>query len=376
MKAHELAASIQRNGVAPVYLVVGEEDYLRDQSLTVIKRAALGEQSLEEFNCDQFYGDECAGTDILNCARELPAFAARRVVLVKATDKLTARETEVLIPYLKDPNATTTVVFSSAKLDGRLKFSQALKDKAVVVECGPLPVGQAPAWVRAQAGQLGVQLNEDATHLLADLAGESLYLVTRELEKLAAFVPQGTVADVAQVDMLRGTEPGASVFDLSAAIAAGDRSRTLTILARNLESGEAPLRIFGSLVWQYRRLWKARALLASGRADSEVGRTLGIPPFRLGVFLDQVRDFSEDRLREAFQLFLETDSALKGGRATAPERILEMLLLRLSLEPKRTAPPVEQTAEPAAPESAPRSVRRTKPIRNVRTIRSLRKPSS
>ncbi len=375
MKWHELTPSIQQRGLAPLYLVVGEEDYLRDQVMATIKTAALGGQGLEGFNCDLFYGDECTASDILACARDLPAFAERRVVLVKDAEDLPAREVEHLIPYLKGPNDTTTLVILASKLDGRGRFSQTLRDCAVVVECGPLPASQAPGWVRAQAGQLGVRLDEDAVLLLAELAGHSLNLVRRELEKLVAFLPDGAVAGAADVEALRGAQPGASVFDLSAAIGAGDQTRALRIVARNLEGGEVPLRILGSLVWQYRRLWKAHALMERGIPAAELGRGLGIPPFRLREFLGQVRLFSGPQLRRAFELFVETDSALKGGRATAPERLLEKLLLDLCSSKRVTAPSPDQKQAPSVL-SPPSSNRKgSRPIKTVRTIRSGRTAS-
>ena len=376
MKLHELEGSFKRTGCAPLYLVLGEEDYLREQALRAIGRAALSDENGGDFNCDVYYGDECAASDILSAAKDLPVFAERRLVIVKAAEKLPARETDRLIPYLQDPNASTTVIFSASKLDGRLKFTQALKQKAAVIDCGPLPPGQMPAWVRAQATQIGLRLSDDAVPLLADLAGRSLSLITREMEKLVLSVPPEKTAGPAEVEAVRGTQPGASVFDLSAAIGAGDRARALRILARNLEAGEAPLRILGALVWQYRRLWKAQSLLSMKGADGEVGRALGVPPFRLKEFVAQARLFSEPHFRLAFQLFLDADSALKGGRATSSDRILEVLLLRLCTEDREPAPAGPTRDERTAPRGQPPTAGKSKRISNVRTIRPGRTLSS
>jgi DNA polymerase III subunit delta len=128
------------------------------------------------------------------------------------------------------------------------------------------------------------------------------------------------------VEAVRGSEVGASVFDLTAAIGARNRVRVLRIIARNLEAGEPPLRILGSLVWQYRQLWKAKDVLKQNRGESEAGRLLRMPPFKARDFLGM---FSESHLRAAFRMFLETDSKLKGGSAGAPGRVLEALLLDL-----------------------------------------------
>lgn len=334
MKPHELAATIKKNGLAPLYLLLGEEDCLRDQALDVIKAAALGE-GLEAgggtggFNYDLLYGDETDAGEVVARASDLPVFAARRLVVLKAADRLPAREGETLLPYLKAPCATTTLVFVAPKLDGRVKFAQALREKAVTVDCSPPFETQLPAWIRAEAGRIGVRLNEDAVLVLKEVAVGSLSVARRELEKLAAYVAERGVAGPAEVMAVRGGEPGASVFDLTAAIGARDRARALGIVARNLEAGEAPVRILGSLVWQYRRIWKAKDLLRQDGAESEVARALGMAPFRFRELLGQLRLFSEAHLRAAFRLFVETDSRLKGGSGVAPSLVLESLVLAL-----------------------------------------------
>jgi hypothetical protein len=104
----------------------------------------------------------------------------------------------------------------------------------------------------------------------------------------------------ADVEALRGTESGASVFDLMSAIGAHDHGRALRILARNLENGEAPLRILGALVWQYRRLWKMKEQLKAGGREGEAARTLRMDPSRVRGFLAQ---FSDAQLTQTFRWF-------------------------------------------------------------------------
>ena len=114
----ELSQSLARSGVLPLYAVVGEEDYLRDQSLAILKEAALGEALDSGFNYDVFHGDDSPIEDVLACAAEIPVFAARRVIVYKSVEKLPAREGEKLLSYLSAPNETTTLIVAAVKLDG------------------------------------------------------------------------------------------------------------------------------------------------------------------------------------------------------------------------------------------------------------------
>jgi DNA polymerase III subunit delta len=359
LTALQLDQALKQQPPAPLYLITGEEDLLRDGAVASLKTGILGEQG--DFNFDQFYGDEAHGADIVNCASEMPVFAERRLVVVKSAEKLPARESDALLPYLKDPVGTTTLVFVSPKLDGRLKFSQALARAAVTVDCSPLRDAQLGPWITREADRLGVRLQDQAVQVLKEISGGSLYALRREFEKLASYVTAGRLATADDVQMLRGTEPGASVFDLTLAIAGGDRARTLSILARNLDAGEAPLRILGSLAWQYRRLWKVKDQLEAGGREGEAARTLRMDPTRVRAFLSR---FSHAHLQAALPLFLETDGLLKGGSQSHPRIVMERLLLRLC-DAATQVPPGPPGRRPNVGGRG-----QTRSLSNVRTITS------
>lgn len=357
----QLTQQLAQGAVASLYVVVGEEDLLRDSALSRLKRAVLGAED-NDFNCDVFYGDEAEGSQITSCASEVAVFAARRLVIVKTAEKLPARQCEVLLPYLKEPNESTTVVFVASKLDGRLKFTQALLRASVVVDCAPLKDAQLLPWLKEEADRVGVRINDDALQMLKEACGGSLYSVRREVEKLASYVSD-RVATIEDVTILRGVEPGASVFDLAVAIGAKNRAKALAILARNLEGGEAPLRILGSLAWQYRRIWKVKELMQQGGREGEAARTLRMDPYKVRAFLGQ---FSDADLKESLRAFWEVDAQLKGGSAGKPAILLDRLILQLCDRPQ------ENRQKPALTVRTSGSAPRNKPLSNVRTISAKR----
>ena len=78
----QLTAQLAQGTFAPLYVIAGEEDLLRDMALGALKSALLGEGE-SDFNCDLFYGDDVSGAEIVTCASEVAVFAARRVVVGK-----------------------------------------------------------------------------------------------------------------------------------------------------------------------------------------------------------------------------------------------------------------------------------------------------
>ena len=162
MKLYELTTALKKNGPGPLYLVLGEEDELREQAVAAIKAVIPHEEGLGDFNCEVLYGDESDASEILTRAGEAPVFAPRRLIVVKTAEKLSARDGELLLPYLKTPCDSTTLIFVAVKLDGRTKFSQALKERSAVIECAPLPEAQLAQWVRAEAGRIGLRVDDAA----------------------------------------------------------------------------------------------------------------------------------------------------------------------------------------------------------------------
>ena len=341
MKYYEIQKDIERNGLSPVYLIVGEESYLCEQALRTIRRKVLSPQQpdssgadsgVEEnpYACELLYGDETDASEIIGRARETSIFSSHRLLIVKWAEKFSARDGEAFIPYLASPSDSTTVVFVAAKLDGRQKWVQSLKTQATIIDCPPLFDQHRLGWIKQEARHLGIQLQDSAAQVLKDLAADGLHTVRQELDKLACYVPIGQPVSHHDIEAVRGAKPGMSVFDLANALASGRRGHALLIISQNLDSGEAPLRILGSLVWQFRRIWKAKEALTHGIVEAKVARSLGIPPFRQREFFALVRSFSAARLQKGFRLFEQTDSALKGGAAGSPAMILEKVILTLS----------------------------------------------
>lgn len=338
---HKRGPSFQRKGL---YLVLGEEDRLRDQAIEKIRRDVSAgstdarpsdarmthDPDADLFAFHVLYGDDTNAQEILACVREVPFLATHQVVLLKWADKLPAREGERLVPYFSAPSDSTTLIVSAAKLDGRMKWVQALNKQAVVEDCAPLRDAQrVVSWVRQEAAQMGLRLDAEAAGLLKDVAGDGLYRARREVEKLALYLSRGDTVKVQDVLAVQGMDPGASVFDLAGTIVQADYFRSLHILEKNLETGEAPLQILGALLWQYRRLWKAKDGVSRGVGEAAVAKSLGIPPFRQRAFFAGINRVPLSHFPEAFALFAQTDRSLKGGSAGSPQCVIRVLIFDL-----------------------------------------------
>src|SRR5580698_7779554 len=86
MTPAEAIAQAKRGALAPVYLLAGEERFLRDQVVVEIRAAALG-GGIAAFNEDKFQAGEVDVDKVIGAARTVPMMAPKRFVLVRGVER-------------------------------------------------------------------------------------------------------------------------------------------------------------------------------------------------------------------------------------------------------------------------------------------------
>ena len=107
----ELERLLREGRLAPVYLLVGCEGYLRDYSARAITEAALSGTLLREFNESGFSLTSGGAQEAIAAANQLPMMSTRRVVKIKDFGKLREADEEALIRYVSDPAESTGTIF-------------------------------------------------------------------------------------------------------------------------------------------------------------------------------------------------------------------------------------------------------------------------
>ncbi len=128
MTAAALQQAIKARKLPPVIYLYGGEAFLRQQALQQIEKAVLTPGS-EDFNRHVFHGKGIPLEQVNEAVLTLPAFAEKRLVVVKDAQSLVAADLDSLRAYIENPVEQTCLVFSGEKIDSRRKFFQILKKK-------------------------------------------------------------------------------------------------------------------------------------------------------------------------------------------------------------------------------------------------------
>jgi DNA polymerase-3 subunit delta len=252
----QLPAALSR-GLAPGYLVSGEEPLLAGEAADAIRAAAraAGYADRSVFFVDRsFDWDELRGA-----AQSLSLFAERRIIELRLASGKPDKGAQLLTALVTQPPADVLLLVVTEKLDKKSSdapWVQAFAQHGVWVPVWPVGTAALPAWLAARAKRDGVEIEPGAVQLIAERVEGNLLAARQELEKLSLLANGATisrqlvaasVADSARYD----------VFQLAEAASAGHAARALHILLGLKSEGVEPTLILWALVRELRGLWQA-----------------------------------------------------------------------------------------------------------------------
>jgi DNA polymerase-3 subunit delta len=325
----EVLKSLKEGTLAPFYLFHGPGEFRLERVLDRVRNDFIPSVS-KDLNVEVFYGGEKIDpAGIINRARSLPFLASNRLIIIRRTEKFSANELEIFLPYLEAPSDTTCLVFVSSKTDFRMNFYRRMRSLGRAVNFANLSEKQVVPWIKRTARELGLKIDDEACAYLRQIIGNSLRDLFTELEKLHLRY-EGKAVGVGQVKELAIHTRVYTIFELMNKVSERKCAESLEILNRFLEEEDklgAPLQILGMLNRQIRLLWQTKHILFEGGDKTDVARTLGLPGFSARDFAIYSQAWSIKELEKGLGLLYQTDGLLKSG--SRPKPVLENVVFSL-----------------------------------------------
>ena len=299
----------------PVIYFFGDEPFLIDEAIRRLQKEIVGSKA-NDFNFSKFFGDEIESQVILNSSDTLAFGAPRRMVLVKRSDAFSAKQLEKFLPYLKNPNSETSLVFQGGiKIDSRRKFFKRLGKLGLLVSSERLKGKDLHLWLQWLAKRRGHRLEKDALEWLEILVGSSLYAQDQAIERLSLYMGEkGCISGQVVRDTLSDTNEGI-LWSLTDALAEGKASQAFLALKRLFRQKEtaSPILILGTLANFFRRLLFIRLAKDLDLSDHEITKGAQISPGALFFNKKTAMRFSIDTLKRILQELSMADRRLKSS---------------------------------------------------------------
>ena len=207
---------IKTGQLKDVYLLYGEESYLKKQYKEKLVKAVLPEG--DTMNYAYYEGKGISVTELIDLAETMPFFAERRLILVENSGFFKNAE-PTLADYIKKMPDTVCFVFVENEVDKRGKMYKAVKDKGRAVELGRQDEKTLLYWIAGIVKREGRQIKESTARYLVTRVGSDMETLEHELEKLVAYTLGENEITVEAVEAVCTTQITNQIFAMVEAVA-------------------------------------------------------------------------------------------------------------------------------------------------------------
>jgi DNA polymerase III delta subunit len=357
--------SVLKKGVPDLTVLVGEEDFLKDDALRQI-RGRLGPDADVEVIDGPRNAQEDKDFDpasVFDGLRTGSLFGGERAIVVRNADRFVAGSGDGLSNTIENPVKGAALVLFLKKLDGRKKLGKLVASRGLKVSCdrlydrpSPWERGRVPAhehelsrWTAARANALGKRMTTETAHVLTRHTGNDLGRIAGALKSLVVFLGDKPEIDAETVEKLVAGTGEETAFRLCDEILEGGAKSALTTLETMYRSGmnmggksargpeAVSMIVIATLKRKLRDAYRARRALEDGMSPPDVVASFG-PKSRgfVDVFKRQLMRYDEKALRRALKGLRTMEAAFKsGGAPEGPDLALVTFVVDLC----RTPPP-------------------------------------
>src|SRR5207253_43735 len=173
--------------VGPLYVLFGDEAFLKRQAFQALRARALGADA-DEQAVSTHAGDKATFAAVFDELQTLPFFAKRRVVVVDGADPFVTRYRATLEKTIDQLPAGGVLVLDVKTWPANTRLAK-MVSAAATIECKAQKAATLPGWCVGWAQtRHQKQLSGPAAALLVDLVGAEMGLLDQEILKLAIYV--------------------------------------------------------------------------------------------------------------------------------------------------------------------------------------------
>lgn len=317
-----LAQDIKSREFKPVYLIYGEEAFLKKSYKNQMREAIAGDDTM---NSHSFEGKGMDLKEIISLAETMPFFGEKRLIVIEDSGLFKSGGGEALVEYLPHMPDTTCIVFVESEVDKRNRLYKKVKDLGYAAEMTRQNASQLAAWAGRILAKEGKKITGRTMELFLSKTGDDMENIQMELEKLISYTMGREVVtdqDVEEICTVRVTN---KIFDMVAAIVNRKTKAAMDLYEDLLTLKEPPMRILFLIARQFNQILQVKELMGQGMDRNSIASKLKMQPFVVGKVMPQARNFSREQILSYVNLCVDAEESVKTGRLN--ERLAVELLI-------------------------------------------------
>ena len=307
----ELNEDLKSGQLAPVYLLYGEEAYLKRQYKERLAKAILPE--LEGMNYAYYEGKGISVGEVIDQAETLPFFAEHRLIIIENSGFFKSAE-PALADYIKAMDTATHFIFVETELDKRNRLYKAVQQKGRAVELARQTEATLRRWIAGMVKKENKEIAEETISYFLARVGMDMEHIQNELEKLFTYTIDREAITKADVDAICTVQINNRIFDMVDAVAYRQQAKALDYYYDLLALKEPPMRILYLLSRQFKIILQVKEMVARGYPNKKIAEDIRIPSFAIGKYQNQAKAFQKNELKEILEISANTEEQVKTGR--------------------------------------------------------------
>ena len=320
--ANQLAQQLSR-GLAPFYMVFGDEPFQVDECIRHIRQNAR-QQGFDEV-IKLTAGAQFDWQELDGHYHSLSLFSSRTLIELDLNGQKPAKTgAEHLKRCAQGVNPDCIIVIRGMKASQDVQRSawfKALDKEGIFVPCYPLTGNHLRRWLDNHCQRLGLNLEGDAKQVLLDTTEGNLLACHQELEKLALLYANKAIDGRTLTGMLLNQNKF-DIFDLANAVLGGEGDKAMQVLARLQNDNTEPTAIAWALGKEAQQLLTLAELRHQGQDFNSACKKLGIWKNQQPLYQRALQRLDMARMEQLCDLLSDFDSQFKSGKLSSPYPML------------------------------------------------------
>ena len=327
LRPEQLNAALSK-GLAPIYIVTGEEPLLIQESCDSIRAAARKAGFIERdlYHCDNHFD----WSQVLASANSLSLFADKKIIELRLpSGKPGDKGSKALQEYAQSPSSDNLLLLITDKLDKdapKSKWFSALDQQGIHIQHWPVTSENLPHWISQRLKQAGLQADGNAVDLLASRIEGNLLAAVQEIEKLKLLAP-GNVVSMELMASVVADSARYDLFGLSDKALHGDARAAVKTLHGLKAEGTDAIAILWALTRDIRSLVQISLATAQGKNFEMAAKQAGVWDKKQPLFRSALQRIKPAQLQQLLRKANGIDKAVKGMRDAQPwDELLDLIL--------------------------------------------------
>lgn len=304
---------IKKNEFKNVYLLYGEETYLKLQYRDKLKNALMPEE--DAMNYAHYEGKGISEDEIIDLGETMPFFAEHRVMVLEDTGFF-KNASEKLPEYMKSLPDYLAMIFVESEVDKRNKMFKAVQKAGRVVEFSTQKEDTLLTWIARLLANVDKRITKVDAQYLLSRTGTDMNNIATEVEKLICYTLEGDIVTREDIDTICTEQMENRIFEMIRAVTEQNQEKALELYYDLLALKEPPMRILFLLARQYNQLLQVKELMEHGNGQQEIASKMKLQSFIVRNYINYAKRYTKKELIQMVSACTETEEEVKTGLLT------------------------------------------------------------